>query len=192
MSDYIPPDSDDVIDTSSDFDDSGTFEASDQLVEQVSDAVVTKLAARASFFSGPLPPPDILEGYERVRPGAADILFTMLKEQQAHRHEMEKQDQAHTYALENKEQEYNQQITNKIHRSETNNRLWGLAANWSIAVGGLLISGWLLAIGRNIEALAPVILALTPLAIRVYRSQQAEKGDREVKKVDVKDVTVKP
>ena len=41
-------------------------------------------------FSGPLPPPDALEKYERVSPGAAERIIAMAETQSSHRHELEK------------------------------------------------------------------------------------------------------
>ena len=41
-------------------------------------------------FSGPLPPPDVLEKYERVSPGAAERIIAMVETQNSHRHELEK------------------------------------------------------------------------------------------------------
>lgn len=40
-------------------------------------------------FSGPLPPPSILLGYDKVCPGAADRIIQMAEKQIVHRHEME-------------------------------------------------------------------------------------------------------
>jgi uncharacterized membrane protein len=41
-------------------------------------------------FSGPLPPPAILEHYEKILPGAADRIITMAEQQSSHRREIEK------------------------------------------------------------------------------------------------------
>ena len=41
-------------------------------------------------FSGPLPPPDELEKYERVSPGAAKRIFAMAETESSHRRELEK------------------------------------------------------------------------------------------------------
>jgi uncharacterized membrane protein len=40
-------------------------------------------------FQGPVPPPVILEGYERIHPGATNRIFTMAESEQAHRHALE-------------------------------------------------------------------------------------------------------
>lgn len=42
-----------------------------------------------SEFSGPIPPPSIIEGYERVLPGSADRIITMAEKQAAHRQALE-------------------------------------------------------------------------------------------------------
>jgi uncharacterized membrane protein len=41
-------------------------------------------------FSGPIPPPEILAGYERVHPGSADRIITMAETESQHRREMER------------------------------------------------------------------------------------------------------
>ncbi len=40
-------------------------------------------------FSGPIPPPEIMQGYESVLPGSANRILTMAENQSAHRMEME-------------------------------------------------------------------------------------------------------
>jgi uncharacterized membrane protein len=41
-------------------------------------------------FSGPLPPPSVLKGYEEVVRGSAEMILVMAEKQQAHRTEQEK------------------------------------------------------------------------------------------------------
>lgn len=43
-----------------------------------------------AFHSGPLPPPSILEGYERVLPGSAERIVKMAETQSLHRQLLEK------------------------------------------------------------------------------------------------------
>lgn len=43
-----------------------------------------------SEFSGPIPPPNIIKGYEQILPGSAERLIAMAERQAAHRQEMEK------------------------------------------------------------------------------------------------------
>lgn len=44
---------------------------------------------RAASFSGPLPPPEILAGYDKVLPGAADRIIKMAEKQAQHRQGLE-------------------------------------------------------------------------------------------------------
>jgi uncharacterized membrane protein len=46
--------------------------------------------AQATSFSGPLPPPDILQGYNDVVPGAAERILKLAEGQTAHRQDLEK------------------------------------------------------------------------------------------------------
>jgi uncharacterized membrane protein len=41
------------------------------------------------FFSGPLPPPDILRQYNEIVPGSAETILEMAKNEQAHRHKLD-------------------------------------------------------------------------------------------------------
>jgi uncharacterized membrane protein len=47
------------------------------------------VAAFAASYSGPLPPPEQLAGYERVLPGAADRILAMAESQAEHRQNLE-------------------------------------------------------------------------------------------------------
>lgn len=42
-------------------------------------------------FSGPLPHPKILEGYEKILPGSAERIFAMAEKQSDHRQDLEKE-----------------------------------------------------------------------------------------------------
>ena len=44
------------------------------------------------MFSGPLPPPDLLDAYERTMPGLADRIVKMAETEQGHRHRSENRD----------------------------------------------------------------------------------------------------
>jgi hypothetical protein len=43
-----------------------------------------------SSYSSPLPPPEIIEGYEKVLRGSADRILTLTEKQSEHRRELEK------------------------------------------------------------------------------------------------------
>jgi uncharacterized membrane protein len=44
-------------------------------------------------ISGPIPSPEILAGYEKILPGAADRLVQMAEREQRHQHELDKRNQ---------------------------------------------------------------------------------------------------
>lgn len=46
----------------------------------------TQIVHSHSSYSGPLPPPEILQSYEALRPGATDLIFKTYEEEIAHRH----------------------------------------------------------------------------------------------------------
>lgn len=50
----------------------------------------TKKLVAASYFEGPLPPPEVFAKYESICPGAADRILRMAERQAEHRQELEK------------------------------------------------------------------------------------------------------
>lgn len=51
--------------------------------------VSLQMVAREQFFEGPLPPPAILEGYEKILPGSADRVITMAEAVSSHAQKVE-------------------------------------------------------------------------------------------------------
>lgn len=62
-----------------------------QKVEPLEDEIksVQMQVATSSLWSGPMPPPDVIEGYEKSYPGAAKLLFEQFVKQSNHRMEIE-------------------------------------------------------------------------------------------------------
>lgn len=56
-----------------------------EIVEQL----VSMSAMRAEHYSGPLPPPQMLEQYNKVVPNGAERIMAMAEKQLDHRHELE-------------------------------------------------------------------------------------------------------
>ncbi|WP_395089872.1 DUF2335 domain-containing protein [Armatimonas sp.] len=52
-------------------------------------AKIALIASHSSFFSGPLPPPEVLIRYNDATPDAADRIIGMAERQSAHRQELE-------------------------------------------------------------------------------------------------------
>lgn len=61
-------------------------------VESVEDQKMERAVAKIiqSEFSGPIPPPSIISGYEETLPGAADRILAMAEKQSEHRQNMER------------------------------------------------------------------------------------------------------
>lgn len=49
-----------------------------------------KTKVEASYYSAPLPHPDMMEHYERIHPGSADRIIKSFEKQGEHRHKCEK------------------------------------------------------------------------------------------------------
>lgn len=60
-----------------------------ELVDDLTELIEARLTVKRNFFSGPLPPPEILEGYDRVSKGSADKIISMAISQSEHRKRME-------------------------------------------------------------------------------------------------------
>ncbi|MGK5093300.1 DUF2335 domain-containing protein [Deltaproteobacteria bacterium TL4] len=42
-----------------------------------------------THYSGPIPPPEVLEAYKNIHPASIEIIFEHFQKEQAHRHELE-------------------------------------------------------------------------------------------------------
>ncbi len=83
----------------------------------------------ATTFSGPLPPPEIMQGYDQIVPGAADRIITIFESEVSHRQKME-------------EKQLDADIKDKKveHTLTFSGMLFGLIVSISlITVGGFLI-----------------------------------------------------
>jgi uncharacterized membrane protein len=67
--------------------DQGALDTSEKLLQ--GDPTLQQIA-KFSMTSGPLPPPDMLEEYERILPGAAKRIFERADEEADHRREMDR------------------------------------------------------------------------------------------------------
>lgn len=61
-------------------------------IEDAAEKKMVRAVAKVmqSEFSGPIPPPNMIKGYEEILPGAADRILTMAERQSAHRQDMER------------------------------------------------------------------------------------------------------
>ncbi len=118
---------------------------------------MTRVEALA--MQGPLPPPDILSGYDAIVPGAAERILAMAEKQNDHRIEMEQGLLSH----------------------QTRNERAGLRYAFLLALAGLVLVGilaWRGAIGPAVGIAIAQIAAL--VGVFVYgRRQQSEDQKRQ-------------
>jgi len=121
--------------------------------------IARKTEVQAVFHSGPLPPPEVLHGYNVVVPGSAERILVLVEQQQAHRHSLE------TSAM----------------RIESRNSLLGIIAAFSLSTITVLCGAFVAYHGM---AWPGVILGTTGLASVVgtfiYGTQQ-RRQERETK-----------
>lgn len=62
---------------------------SPELMDKILETPKVQLLIQQRFFSGPIPPPDMLVQYNQASPGAADRIISMAEKEQTHRHSRE-------------------------------------------------------------------------------------------------------
>ncbi|MFH1429303.1 MAG: DUF2335 domain-containing protein [Candidatus Margulisiibacteriota bacterium] len=114
-------------------------------------------------MSGPLPPPQILAGYENVLKGSADRIITLTELQSKHRQELEKQ-------------AVNSDILN-----EKIGMILAFIISMTITCGGL----GLLYVGQSIVGLASVIMPLATLSGVFIYGKNSDKKQLTQQKVQL-------
>jgi uncharacterized membrane protein len=106
-------------------------------------------------FSGPLPPPDVLDRYNQILPGAAERIIVMAESQHEHRLDLEK---------------------HVIHSNVSAQKLGtilGFVVAMTVIVGGT----WLVHDGKSGEGLATIITALAALVGTFIYSKHEQQRD---------------
>jgi len=114
----------------------------------------------AAFRKGPLPPPEEMQKYESLYPGATKLLFDNFITQTNHRIELEKT----VIQGDNK----------RADKAQRN--------SFIIAMSILILSGILFFLGKDGYAIAAVITAIAPIIIAFISSSISRKKEREAKK----------
>lgn len=93
------------------------------LPEEKRHIIVGALCAieKSSSFRGPLPPPEILAGYEKILPGASERILSMAEKQQDHRINMEAT------------------IVKEQTRQSANGQLWGAVLATLFGIGAVFL-----------------------------------------------------
>jgi uncharacterized membrane protein len=116
-----------------------------------------------AYFRGPLPPPSVVEHFERIRPGAAERILVMAEEQQRVRHQLE--ERALVGAL----------------RAEATGQ-WLAAFIVTLTVG---LGSWLVSSGHDATGLATILAPLGAVVAAFLNAQQAQAREREQKRAEL-------
>ena len=60
-----------------------------KIADSQSPETINQILAQGASFSGPIPPPAILQEYNRITPGLAERIVSMAEKEALHRHEIE-------------------------------------------------------------------------------------------------------
>lgn len=115
----------------------------------------------ASQHIGPLPHPDILEGYERICPGAAARVFTAFELQSAHRREME----------------------SRVVRGNVWSQQFGAVSALVIVLAAIGAGTWLIFEGKSTEGLSSILgTVLTAGGVGIFMRwrQDSERRDKDM------------
>lgn len=107
-------------------------------------------------WSGPLPPPEALQRYDAIVPGAANRIFEMAERRHQHQIDQEKA----IIELEH----YSLGLADRAASSDAFLNKLGLVFAFIVALGGMGIGAWLIATGKTGGGLAFLFTPLTGLA----------------------------
>lgn len=139
--------------------------------EALTEAVAEVLESRpelitligSQYFSGPLPPPEILKQYDEIVPGFAQTIVDQFVAQGEHRRQLEK-----TAIL-----------------SDVSRANWGLAAGFLLAFIGIVGSLYIINAGRTAAGITAFIVSLAPLVVAFLESTRRRRKERLEKAVQV-------
>lgn len=118
--------------------------------QQTSRSALVQVEAHA-VFSGPLPPPELLERYNQVLPGAAERIIAMAEKQSSHRQNIEKE----------------------VISGNVFSQKMGLILGFALAMTAIAGGIWLASKGMATEGLAMILSALAaPAGVFVYAKHQ--------------------
>lgn len=109
-------------------------------------------------FSGPLPPPEVLRGYESVLPGLADRVVKMAENQSAHR----------------------QRLESRVIWFDGIRSSLGLMFGLMIALAGIVAGTYLIISGNSTTGLASLIIPLGVIVgAFIYQKREESKDEKE-------------
>lgn len=127
----------------------------------------------AQTFQGPIPPPDALERYDAIIPGAAERILKMAESETAHRHQQEDHAMQANIALQHKQLDIAERQTRYAYRSDGIGQSAGLVISLSCVIGSV----WLALDNHEwtAVALAAIPTAAVIKAFFSHRTQQSGK-----------------
>ncbi|MDO4711377.1 MAG: DUF2335 domain-containing protein [Peptostreptococcaceae bacterium] len=126
-------------------------------------AVLEHRSYSEAHFSGPIPPPSVLEGYEKILPGAADRILTMAENQSKHRMSLE-----------------NKVIGSKIRDGRLGMILGFVLASMISSIGGFVI--WS---GQSVVGYATILTAMGGLIGAFIYGTNSNRKERESKNKEI-------
>jgi len=121
--------------------------------------MVQHIVRRESYFAGPLPPPELLEQYNNVLPGCAELIVQQFVDQGNHRRELEKL-----------------VVGGDVIRAK-----WGLISGFLLGLVGLAGSFYVISVGYSVVGLAAIILALGTLVGSFIYATRKRNMERQLK-----------
>lgn len=135
-----------------------TKEAENVRIETAEAVKNVVVEAIQSEFSGPIPPPNIIKGYEEILPGAADRIIRMAETQALHRQAMEK----------------------KMVESESRDSLLGIFFAFSLGIGCLIAAVvMVIFVPQNAGAISAAVLGVTGIGSITSSFIRSIKGTKE-------------
>jgi uncharacterized membrane protein len=128
-------------------------QTSSDLTPQGSPGAISVTSIQASEYQGPLPHPVILEGFEKVLPGAAERVFSNWEQEAAHRRKAE------------------------LHILSQDSR--GLACGFVLALVFLAASIWLVHKGNETSGIAVIFAEIVALAGVFVFAQRAARPSKD-------------
>jgi len=127
--------------------------------ERIVGRTTAELTVQTFEFSGPLPPPQILQGYNQAFAGCAERIVAMAERQSAHRQAIERS------------------VIDANCDAQTRGQYFAFVLAAMVVGGGI----YLLAQGKSLEGFSAIILAVASLIGALVFSRTEQKKERQEK-----------
>jgi uncharacterized membrane protein len=123
--------------------------------------------SRQQSFHGPIPPPALLEHYDKIIPGAAERILAMAESETVHRHQQETLAIEANIAVQQHQIRTESRQTQLVFRSDIVGQILGFSLSLASIAGCI----WLALADQNAAAIALITLPLAGI-IRALRTQK--------------------